>query len=189
MLKFTNLKKTWNKQKKLTSIIIVLTVVLQNLKLSIDAFERDRKEKEKIINDLKKEVKGKVDNSITDTDRKEQYSSQKCLLIHGIPENKKNKDVLALERFDNNIEIQITERDNDRLHRLWKPKSNDRKNALSNKRYLKDSGASITKSLTGFHMKKWSSAREAFEFRNVWIVDGWIFYSEISYQFPKMYYN
>ena len=73
--------------------------VLQNLKLSNDAFERDRKEKEKIINDLKKEVKGKVDNSITDTDRKEQYSSQKCLLIHGIPENKKKQRCPSLRGF------------------------------------------------------------------------------------------
>ena len=68
-------------------------------------FERDRLEKEKnYIKDLKEEVsylKGKVDDITAQTGRQEQYSRRNFLLIHGIPENKKeNADVLAMEVID-----------------------------------------------------------------------------------------
>ena len=68
-------------------------------------FERDRLEKEKnYIKDLKEEVsylKGKVDDITAQTGRQEQYSRRNFLLIHGIPENKKeNADVLTMEVID-----------------------------------------------------------------------------------------
>ena len=68
-------------------------------------FERDRLEKEKnYIKDLKEEVSylnGKVDDITAQTGRQEQYSRRNFLLIHGIPENKKeNADVLAMEVID-----------------------------------------------------------------------------------------
>ena len=68
-------------------------------------FECDRLEKEKnYIKDLKEEVsylKGKVNDITAQTGGQEQYSRRNCLLIHGIPENKKeNTDVLAMEVID-----------------------------------------------------------------------------------------
>ena len=172
-----------------------------------DDFERDRLEKEKIIKDLKEEVtylRGKVDDITAETDRQEQWSRRNCLLIHGISGNKnENTDVLAMEVIETKMDIKITDNDIDRTHRIRKPKNNgkprpviikfvrynDRKKIFSSKKLLKDSGVSITESLTAFRMKKLNNARETFGFRNVWTVDGRIFYSENGSQHAKIYYN
>ena len=161
-----------------------------------DDFERDRLEKKKTIRDLKEEVtylRGKVNDITAETDRQEQYSRRKGLLIHGTPKNKnENTDVLAMEAIDTKVDIKITENDIDRTHRIGKQKNNgkprpviikfvrynDRKKVFSSKKLLKDSGVTITESLTAFRMKKLTNARETFGFRNVWTVDGRIFYSE-----------
>ena len=96
-----------------------------------------------------------------------------------------------MEVIDTKMDIKITENDIDKTHRIGKPKSNgklrpvitkfvrynDRKKVFSSKKLLKDSGVSITESLTAFRMKKLTNARETFGFRNVWTVDGRIFYS------------
>ena len=137
-----------------------------------DSFERDRLEKEKVIKDLKEEVtylRGKMDNITAETDRQEQYSGRNCLLIHGLPESKnENTDLIAMEAIETKMNIKITENDIDRTHRIRKPKNNgkprpviikfvrynDRKKIFSSKKLLKDSGVSITESLTAFRMKK-----------------------------------
>ena len=172
-----------------------------------DEFERDRLEKEKVIKDLKEEVtylREKVDDITAETDRQEQYSRRNCLLIHGLPESKnENTDHLAMEAIETKMNIKITDNDIDRTHRIRKPKHNgkprpviikfvryhDRKKIFSSKKLLKDSGVSITESLTAFRMKKLSNARENFGFRNVWTVDERIFYSENGSQHAKVYYN
>ena len=172
-----------------------------------DDFERDRFEEEKIIKDLKEEVtylRGKVDDITAETDRQEQYSRRNCLLIHGLPESKnENTDLLAMEAIETKMNIKITDNDIDRTHRIGKPKNNgkprpviikfvrynDRKKIFSSKKLLKDSGVSITESLTAFRMKKLTNARETFRFRNVWTVDRRIFYSENGSQHAKIYYN
>ena len=172
-----------------------------------DDFERDRLEKEKIIKDLKEEVtylRGKVDDITVETDRQEQYSGRNYPLTHGIPENKnENTNDLAMGAIDTKMDIKITANDIDRTHRIGKLKSNgkprpviikfvrynDRKKVFSSKKFLKDSGVSITESLTAFRMKKLPNARETFGFRKVWTVDGRIFYSENDSQHPKIYYN
>ena len=52
-------------------------------------------------------------------DRQEQYSRQNCLLIHGITEgNQENTDDLALEFFREKIDIELTQIDLDRTHRI-----------------------------------------------------------------------
>ena len=59
--------------------------------LKFDELEKDQKEKEKIINNLKGEVSylseklGKLEESI---DAQQQYSRRNCLLLHGIEETK-----------------------------------------------------------------------------------------------------
>ena len=128
------------------------------------------------------------------------------MLIHGLPESKnENTDLLAMEAIETKMNIKITVNDIDRTQRIGKPKNNgksrpviikfvrynDRKNTFSSKKLLKDSGVSITESLTACRMKKLklNNARETFGFRNVWTVDGRIFYSKNGSQHAKGYYN
>ena len=108
-----------------------------------------------------------------------------------------------MEVIDTKMDIKITANDIDRTHRIGKPKNNgklrpaiikfvrynDREKGFSSKKLLKDSGVSITESLTAFRMKKLTNPRETFGFRNVWKVDGRIFYSENDSQHPKIFYN
>ena len=97
--------------------------------------------------------------------------------IHGIPENKnENTDVLAMEVIDTKMDIKITQNDIDRKHRIQKRKTNsklrpvinkfvrynDRKKVFSSKKLLRDSGVSVTKSLTSFRMKKVNDTRKTF---------------------------
>ena len=169
--------------------------------------ERDRLEKRKLVKDLKEEVtylRGKVDDITVETDKQVQYSRRNCLLIHGLPESKnENTDLLAMEVIETKMDIKITDNDIDRTHKIEKPKNNgkprlviikfvrynDRKKVFCSKKLLKDSCVSITESLTAFRMKKLTNARETFGFRNVWTVDGRIFYSENGCQHTKIYYN
>ena len=127
-------------------------------------------------------------------DQQEQYSRRNCLLIHGITEgNQENTDDLALEVFRGKLDFELTERDLGRTHRISKNdkksnrprpvivkfiRYNDRKKIFSKKKQLKNSGISITESLTKLRMSKLAKAREEFEFRNVWTVDGRICYIE-----------
>ena len=108
-----------------------------------------------------------------------------------------------MEVIETKMDIKITDNDIDRTHRIGKTKSNgkskpviikfvrynDRKKIFSSKKLLKDSRLSITENLTAFRMKKLTSAREIFGFRNVWTVDGMIYYSENGSEHAKIYYN
>ena len=114
------------------------------------------------------------------------------MVSHERSENE-NTDLLAIEVIETKMDIKITDNDIDRTRRIRKQKNNgkprpviikfarynDRKRVFSSKKLLKDSSVSITESLTAFRMKKLTNARETFGFRNVWTVDGRIFYSEI----------
>ena len=127
------------------------------------------------------------------------------LLIHGITEgNQENTDDLALEFVREKSDIKLTQRDLDRTYRIGKNdkrsnqprpvivkfiRYNDRKKMFSKKKQLKNSGISITESLTKLTMNKLAKAREEFGFRNVWTVDGRICYIGVGTQFPETYYN
>ena len=68
-----------------------LTESVKLMLKKFDQFEKDRKEKEKIINSLKQEVNGlkeSVKSLEKVSDDHEQYSRRNCLLIHGIEEDK-----------------------------------------------------------------------------------------------------
>ena len=105
-----------------------------------------------------------------------------------------------MEVIETKMDIKITDNDIDRTHRIEKTKNNgkprpviikfvrynDRKKVFSSNKLLKDSGVSITESLTAFYMKKLTNARETFGFRNVWAVDGRIFCSENGSQHAKI---
>ena len=138
-----------------------------------DDFEKERQEQKKVIEKLRGEVSSLNEklNGITEqVDRQEQYSRRNCLLIHGITEgNQENTDDLALEIFREKLDIELTQRDLDRTHRIGKNdkksnrprpvivkfiRYNDRKKIFSKKKQLKNSGISITESLTKLRMSK-----------------------------------
>ena len=92
-----------------------------------DELEKDRKEKEKIINNLKGEVSylseklGKLEESI---DAQQQYSRRNCLLLHGIEETKgEDTDDLVLEVLNNDMGLNISKTALDRSHRIGNPKT------------------------------------------------------------------
>ena len=76
---------------------------LSNLLLKIfDQYETERKEKEKIINDLQRkvsEVSSEIEVLKNFLDLQQQYSRRNCVLIHGIPEQKgEDTDEQALKK-------------------------------------------------------------------------------------------
>ena len=108
-------------------------------------------------------------------------------------ENKnENTDVLDSEVIGTKMDVKIRQNDIDKTHRIEETKNNDksrpviikfvryndRQKIFSSKKLLKDSGVSITESLTAFRMKKLTNARDIFGFRNVWIVEERMFYFE-----------
>ena len=87
-----------------------------------DELEKDQKEKEKIINNLKGEVSylseklGKLEESI---DAQQQYSRRNCLLLHGIKETKgEDTDNVVLEVLNNDMGLNISKTALDRSHRI-----------------------------------------------------------------------
>ena len=138
-----------------------------------DQFEKRRQEQKKVIEELRGEVSPlneKLNAIAEQLNRQEQYSRQNCLLIHGITEgNQENTDDLAPEIFREKFDTQLTQRDLDRTHRIGKNdkrsnrprpvivkfiRYNDRKKIFSKKKQLKNSGISITESLTKLRMSK-----------------------------------
>ena len=91
-----------------------------------DELEKDRKEKEKIINNLKGEVSylsenlGKTEESI---DAQQQFSRRNCLLLHGIEETKgEDTDNVVLEVLNNDMGLNIWKTALDHSHRISYPK-------------------------------------------------------------------
>ena len=91
-----------------------------------DELEKDRKEQEKIINNLKGEVSylseklGKLEESI---DAQQQYSRRNCLLLHGIEETKgEDTDNIVLEVLNNDMGLNISKTALDRSHRIGNSK-------------------------------------------------------------------
>ena len=133
-----------------------------------DELEKDRKEKENIINNLKGELSylseklGKMEESI---DSQQQYSRRNCLLLHGIEETKgEDTDNIVLEVLNNDMDLNISKTDLDRSHKIGNPKSkkksrpiivkfvryNDRRDVFMKKKCLKGKGKLITENLTVF---------------------------------------
>ena len=172
-----------------------------------DELEKDRKEKEKIINNLKGEVSylseklGKLEESI---DAQQQYSRRNCLLLHGIEETKgEDTDDLVLEVLNDDMGLNISKTALDRSHRIGNPKTKkksrpiivkfvryyDRRDVFVNKKCLKGKGKSITESLTAFRMQKLKNARDEHGFFNVWTVDGKIMFKNSENGKPNVYYD
>ena len=118
------------------------------------------------------------------TDCQEQCSRQNCILIHGIAENKEeNTDQQAIDFIKDNLDIKIDEIDIDRSHKIGRYDKSKKKARLiivkfakcsvrgrvfHEKRKLKGTGKSITKSLTTKRIGELNDAREKYGFNNVW---------------------
>ena len=89
--------------------------------------EKDQKEKEKIINNLKGElsyVSEKLRKMEESIDSQQQYSQTNCLLLHGIEETKgEDTDNIVLEVLNNDMDLNISKAALDRSHRIGNPKS------------------------------------------------------------------
>ena len=187
---------------------------LEELKSSVevmsdkfDEYEKDRKEKEKIINGLQNEVsflKERIDLLEKKSDDSEQYSRRNCLLVHGVEEQEQeNTDNIVLNVIKEHLDIELSVKDFDKSHRIGKSNSkskrrpiivkfisyNDRRAIFNNKKRLKGTGISITESLTAERMRQLKSARDQFGFNNVWSIDGRIMYKGSTTTKPKLFYG
>ena len=128
-----------------------------------DQYETERKEKEKIINDLQgkvSEISNEIEVLKNSLDRQQQYSRRNCVLIHGIPEQKgEDMDEQALKIIREELGETVEKSDLDRAHRIGAFKEdksrfrsiivkfsryNVREKVFKNKKKLKGIGYSIT---------------------------------------------
>ena len=95
---------------------------VQHMSDKFDDFEKDRKAKEEIINNLKEEVstlKGRVETLEKESDDQEQYSRRNCILVHGLEENKEEiTDDLVASFIKDKMNIDLSVNDIDRSHRM-----------------------------------------------------------------------
>ena len=106
--------------------LIDLTSSVEFLTSKFDELERERKEKDELINSLQIEVsslKVEVKNLEKKADDQEQYSRRNCLLIHGLTETKtEDTDEMVLDVINNKLNIEMSQISIDRSHRLEKRK-------------------------------------------------------------------
>ena len=97
-------------------------------------------------------------------DRQEQYLRRNYILIHSITETQdENTDDISLRTINKHLQLELTEKELDRTHRIGNPKSgnkrprpiivkfaryNIRRKIFVYEKRLKNSGISITESLT-----------------------------------------
>jgi len=118
----------------------------------------------------------------------EQYSRRNCLVLHGIPEDKReNTDKIVLETINSKLNVKLEATDLDRTHRIGKhsPTSNRpraiiikfarynvRASVFRGKKQLKNTQLMLTESLTSKRMRVLQLAKAKFGVRNVWTSDG-----------------
>ena len=181
-----------NKEKHIKgeSDLSELTEVIDLISGKFDDYESERREKDKIVKELKSEVSDlntSVKNLENQLDRQEQYSRRNRIFIHGITETQdENTDDISLRTINEHLELELTEKELDRIHRIGNPKSgnkktraiivkfaryNTRRKVFVNKKGLINTGISITKSLAKHKMEFFKKAKNEFRFNNVWTVD------------------
>ena len=128
-----------------------------------------------------------VKNLENQLDYQEQYSRRNCILIHGLTETQdENTDDISLRTINEHLELELTEKELDRTHRINNQKSgnkrprpinvkfaryNTRRKVFVNKKGLMNIGISITVSLAKHSMQFFKTKNE-FGFNNVWTADG-----------------
>ena len=108
-----------------------LTKAINLISGKIDDYERKRREKDKIITELNNEVSNlniSAKNLENQLDRQEQYLRRNCILIHGITETQdENTDDISLRTINEHLELELTEKELDRTHRIGNPKSGNKR--------------------------------------------------------------
>ena len=101
------------------------------------------------------------------------------------------------------LNVELSVKDLDRSHRIGKSNSkskrtppivkfiscNDRRRIFNNKKRLKGTRVSITRSLTARRMRQFKNARDQFGFNNMWSIDGRIVSKNRSSTRPKLFYG
>ena len=144
----------------------------------------------KAVSDRLFAEKLKLDNKIHDLEDSindlEQYSRRNCLLIHGVKKKaRENTDELALDVFNNSLEINTTVNDICRSHRISKKRPDktrpiivkflsyrSRQQVFANKRKLKGSSVSVSESLTKTNFNLLRKSQVSLGKSNVWTFDG-----------------
>ena len=76
------------------------------------------------MSDLNSSVKN-LENQL---DCQEQYSHRNCILIYGITETQdKNTDDISLYTINGHLELELTEKELDQIHRIGNPKSGNKR--------------------------------------------------------------
>ena len=180
-------EKTQSSQIKGELQLKDLSEAVEFIAKKFDQYETERKEKEKIINNLQGKV-SEISNEIEvlkhSLDRQQQYSRRNCVLIHGISEQKgEDTDEQALKIIREELGETVEKSDLDRTHRTGAFKEDKSKCRTiivkfskynvrdKNKKKLKGKGYLITESLTAMRMKKLTEAHNSFGFTNVWTQD------------------
>ena len=95
-------EKTQSSQIKGELPLKDLSEAVEFITEKFDQYETERKEKEKIINDLQgkvSEMPNEIEVLKNSLDQQQQYSRRNCVLIHGIPEQKgEDTDDQALKK-------------------------------------------------------------------------------------------
>ena len=166
------------------------------------------KKKEEEIKLLKKEnsyLNKRLNEMDAVVDTQEQYSRGNCLLVHGIVEETvEDTDEKIINTLQQSMDETIKPEDIDRSHRFGKPKSSKNANPLPvivkfvryntrnriyrNKKKLKETGISVTESLTAKRINMLEKAREERTFNIVWSQDGRIMFFDKETNKVKTYY-
>ena len=142
--------------------LIELTSSVEFLSSKFDELEKERKEKDELINSLQIEVsslKVEVKNLEKKIDDQEQYSRRNFLLIHGLNETKtEDTDEMVLDVISDKLNMEMSQVSIDRSHSLGKRKGPGQKPraiivkftrykdshlVFRNKKLLKGSGISV----------------------------------------------
>ena len=104
-----------------------MTKAIDLISGKFDDYGREKREKDKIIKELKSEVSDlniSVKNLENQLDYQEQYSRRNCILIHGITETQdENTDDISLRTINEHLELELPEKKLDCTHRIRNPKS------------------------------------------------------------------
>ena len=199
-------EQTKNSQIKGEEHLRELTKFIEFANNRFDEYEKEKKEKDELIKNLRKDVNdmaGIVDNLSLGLDRQEQYSRRNCLLLHNIPEtSNENTDDLVIKTVNEELLEAITINEIDRSHRLGKSQAgkirpvivkfaryHTRNKIFRKKKLLKGKQVSITESLTKRRMAELKEAREKHGFHDVWTSDGKILYKDNSDNKIKVFYD
>ena len=124
--------------------------------------------------------------------------------MHWIAEtNDENTDGLVLKTINEKLDVDITENEIDRSHRIGMKKNgqrprpiivkltryNTRKKVFASKRKLKGKGVSITESLMAKRMEQLNKAREEHGFTNMWTTDSRILFKRSNENKSNLFYD